>query len=72
VSRGIFLETLELGNHTELEQQMDSNSVMLLREMHGTEDENLQTRLFEQAADQEATLISEVLDGAVIVGRYIE
>jgi hypothetical protein len=60
------LETLELGNHTELEQQMDSNSVMLLREMHGTEDENLQTRLFEQAADQEATLISEVLDGAVI------
>ena len=60
------METAELGNYTELEQRMDSNSVMLRREMRGTRDENLQARLFEQAADQEATLISEVLDGAVI------
>jgi len=60
------LETAELGNHIELEQRMDSNSVMLLREMYGSQDEELQARLYEQAADQEATLISEVLDGAVI------
>jgi hypothetical protein len=45
---------------------MDSNSVMLLREMHSTFDPDLKVRLFEQAADQEASLMSEVLDGAVV------
>jgi len=50
----------------ELEQQMDSNSTLLLREMHRTPDEFLQRRLYEQAADQEASLISEVLEGSVV------
>jgi hypothetical protein len=61
------LETKELtAGYTELEQRMDSNSVMLLREMRDTLDPELKARLFEQAADQEASLMSEVLDGAVI------
>jgi hypothetical protein len=61
------LETKELSaNYTELQQQMDSNSVMLLREMHTASDPELKRRLFDQAADQEASLMSEVLDGAVI------
>lgn len=50
----------------QLEQQMDVNSVMLLQEMSCTDDYYLRQRLFEQAADQEASLISEVLEGAVI------
>jgi hypothetical protein len=61
------LETKELNaGSAELEQRMDSNTVMLLREMQVSADLDLQARLFEQAADQEASLMSEVLDGAVI------
>jgi len=61
------LETKELNaSYDELEQRMDSNTVMLLREMYGTSDPYLRSKIFEQAADQEASLMSEVLDGAVI------
>lgn len=49
----------------ELEQWMDVNAVFLLREAHDTDDVYLRQRLFEQAADQEASLMSEVLEGAV-------
>ena len=56
----------------ELEQQMEVNSILLLKEMHRATDHNLQRRLFEQVADQEASLISEVLDGTVITDFKFE
>ncbi|MBX4190809.1 hypothetical protein KW794_01850 [Candidatus Saccharibacteria bacterium] len=65
------METEVLGSQ-ELDQQMDINAVMLLRDMHETEDLQLQQRLFEQAADQEASLISEVLEGIVITDFKFE
>jgi hypothetical protein len=61
------LETSVLQNlsRQELEQKMEVNSVLLLRQMYQTTDPSLKARFYEQAADQEASLISEVLLGAV-------
>lgn len=53
-------------NSHELEQQMDVNAVLLLRGMHTVSDPYLRQRIYEQAEAQEASLVSEVLEGAVI------
>jgi hypothetical protein len=59
-------ETLVEFNSEQLEQQMEASAALILQEMHCTTDLHRRINLFEQAADQEASLISEVLDGAVI------
>lgn len=65
-SRGYFLnENLTGLSYEQLEDQMNASAVLLLGEMHRSADPIRRQELFEQAADQEASLISEVLDGAV-------
>jgi hypothetical protein len=49
---------------SDFEYRRAANSVWLLRDMYESNDPNLQRRLFEQACDQEASHISEVLEGA--------
>jgi hypothetical protein len=49
---------------TDFEYRRAVNSVWLLRDMHEAADPILQRQLFEQACDQEASHISEVLKGA--------
>jgi len=52
-------------SYQELERRRDASSVLLLREMQETEDLRLKRELFEQAADQESSHISEALNGKV-------
>ncbi len=61
-----MLETAKQLNYVELEQQRDVSTVQLLREMDTAADAAYRQALFEQAADQEASHISEVLEGAVV------
>jgi hypothetical protein len=51
--------------YAELETRRDISSVLLLREMYNTDDLDHRRHLFDQAADQEASHISEVLNGTV-------
>jgi hypothetical protein len=59
------LGTETIYNSSEIEQQMEVNSVLLLNEARQTPDLYLRQRLYEQAEAQETTLFSEVLNGSV-------
>lgn len=52
-------------NYIELEQQRDASAVLLLSEMYQTDDLYRRQELFNQSADQEASLMAEVLEGSV-------
>lgn len=59
------LNSANQARYDELEHQRDISSVLLLREMQCTQDLSYRQRLYEQAADQEESHISEVLNGTV-------
>ena len=58
-------EKLKTGQYEQLENKRVTSTVLLLQEMQQTNDLQRRQSLFEQAADQESSHISEVLNGRV-------